>query len=51
MIKLPGFYDEAPDALKSLVASDPEVKKWMESMEASLRLNEEEVAEVSDQVA
>ena len=51
MIKLPGFYDEAPDALKELVASDPEVKKWMESMQASIQLNEEEVAEVSDQVA
>ena len=51
MIKLPGFYDEAPDALKELVASDPEVKKWMESMQASIQLDEEEVAEVADQVA
>ena len=49
MIKLPGFYDEAPDALKELVASDPDVKKWMESMNASIVASE--AAEVAEDTA
>jgi len=51
MIKLPGFYEEAPDALKSLVASDPDVKKWMESMSASIQISESEAAMVADDTA
>merc|ERR1719276_619728 len=51
LIKLPGFYEEAPDALKSLVASDPDVKKWMESMSASIQISESEAAMVAEDTA
>jgi hypothetical protein len=31
MIKLPGFYEDAPDSLKELMTTDPDVAKWMQS--------------------
>mmetsp|Transcript_7558 Transcript_7558/g.15190 ORF Transcript_7558/g.15190 Transcript_7558/m.15190 type:complete len:511 (+) Transcript_7558:164-1696(+) len=37
MIKLPGFYEDAPDSLKELMTTDPDVAKWMQESSASLQ--------------